>query len=382
MDQGATLRALGRPAEALASYGRAVALKPDNAGAHFNRANTLRQLGRIEEAVAGYGRAIALQPDFAMAHHNLAVCLLADGQFPAGLREYEWRKVAPDFDDPRYRLRDPWLGEADIAGKTLFVYPELYLGDTIQFARYGRMAEARGAKVVLAAPEALHGLLRTLSPTIDLIGKDAQPAQFDYQCALLSLPLAFGTELATIPAEVPYLSAEPERAARWADRVGTGGFKIGICWQGSTLTYAHHMQRSFPLASLAGVAQTPGVRLISLQKHDGLDQLTALPTGMAVETLGEDFDAGPDAFLDTAAVMAGLDLVISADTAVAHLAGALGVRTWLALPKVPDWRWMLHGEDSPWYPTMRLFRQDAPGDWAGVFARIEAALRAELGVAP
>jgi hypothetical protein len=240
------------------------------------------------------------------------------------------------------------------------------------------MAQARGAKVVLAAPVSLHALLRTLGPGIELLPRDAQPASFDYHCALLSLPLAFGTTTETIPAEIAYLGAEPARVTSWKSRLGGEGFKVGVCWQGSTQAYAAPMQRSFPLAELRRVAQIPGVRLISLQKHDGLDQLAALPAGMAVETLGEDFDAGPDAFLDAAAVMASCDLVISADTATAHLAGALGVPTWIALPFVPDWRWLLDRSDSPWYPSVRLFRQGAQGDWPGVFAEIETALAAEV----
>ncbi|MET0274161.1 MAG: tetratricopeptide repeat-containing glycosyltransferase family protein [Phenylobacterium sp.] len=375
MDHGSTLAALGRPQDALASYDRALALRPDNAGAHFNRANVLKQLGRVDEAIAAYDRAIALQPDFAIAHHNRAICLMLAGELTAGLREYEWRKRCPDVEDPRFGLPDPWSGEEDIAGKTLFIFPELFLGDMIQFCRYAKLAEGRGARVVMAAPASLHALLRTLSPTIELIAKDAQPEAFDRHCALMSLPLAFGTEPSAIPAEIPYLAAEPARVARWKARLGEAGAKVGVCWQGSTLAYSAPLRRAFPLAALVGLARLPGVRLISLQKHDGLEQLSALPPGMAVETLGEDFDAGPDAFLDAAAVMTTCDLVITADTAVAHLAGALGVPTWVALPHAPDWRWRLHGDDSPWYPTVRLFRQEAPGDWTGVFSRIEASLR-------
>jgi hypothetical protein len=232
--------------------------------------------------------------------------------------------------------------------------------------------------VILAAPKSLHRLLRTLGPSIQIAATDAEPPAFDYQCALMSLPLALQTTLRTIPNQVPYLRADEGRVEAWTRKLGRHGVKIGICWQGSTLPYATPMRRAFPLRELAGVSRIPNVRLISLQKHDGLDQLDALPGDMTVETLGSAFDAGPDAFLDTAAVMAGCDLVITADTAVAHLAGALGVPTWIALPLVPDWRWMLDRADSPWYPTARLFRQRAQGDWKGVFSEIEAALIAEM----
>jgi hypothetical protein len=189
----------------------------------------------------------------------------------------------------------------------------------------------------------------------------------------MSLPLAFGTDGTSIPGEVPYLRAEPDRAARWRERVGERGFKIGICWQGRP--GKEDRGRSFPLAALAGVARLAGVRLISLHQGDGSAQLSGLPAGMRVETLGEDFDAGPDAFLDTAAVMTLCDLVVTSDTAIAHLAGALGITTWLALMALPDWRWLLDRSDTPWYPTMRLFRQKTRGEWEPVFREIEDEVR-------
>lgn len=377
-DRGNVLEDLDRLDEAEASYAQAISLSPDNAAAHFNRGNALKKLGRIGEAIASYEQSIALRRDFAIARHNYAVSLLLDGRLGSGFLEYEWRKKAPDFEANRSYPGPALSGGEDIAGKTVFIYPELFLGDVIQFCRYARVAEARGAKVILAAPESLHGLLRTLSPSIEIAPKDAEPPAFDYHCALMSLPLAFQTTLRTIPNEVPYLRADAGRVESWKRKLGGHGVKIGICWQGSTLPYAVPMRRAFPLRELAGIGRLPDVRLISLQKHDGLDQLAALPGDMTVETLGAAFDAGPDAFLDTAAVMACCDLVITADTAVAHLAGALGVPTWIALPYVPDWRWMLDRDDSPWYPTARLFRQRSRGDWSGVFSGIEAALIAEM----
>lgn len=373
-DKGNAQKDLGRREEAVASYDAALALDPKFAVAWYNRAGVLRELGRIGDAIESYGQAIAIQPDFAAAHHNLATCLLLEGRFEAGFREYEWRRKAPDFANNRTYPGPGWTGVEDIAGKTLFIYPELFLGDLIQFGRYALLAEARGARVILAAPQSLHALLQTLSPTLELIATDATPPSFDYQCALMSLPLAFETELATIPAPSPYLKADPARSARWGKTIGDRGFRIGVCWQGSTAAYAASMQRSFPLAQLQAMAGLPDVRLISLQKHDGLDQLADLPAGMTIETLGKDFDEGPDAFVDTAAVIANCDLVITADTAVAHVAGALGAPTWIALPHVPDWRWMEGRSDSPWYPSARLFRQDSAGDWAAVFAEMAAAL--------
>jgi tetratricopeptide (TPR) repeat protein len=370
------LQALGRLEEAFAAYEAAVGLNPSVAVAWFNRGGVLRQLRRIGEAIESYDRAIALKPDFAMAHHNRAICLMTAGRLTEGLAEYEWRKRCPDAEQGRDYAQPAWTGAQDLAGRTLYIWPELFLGDMVQFCRYARLAEARGARVVMSAPRALHGLLRTLSPTIELGDPQAPPAAFDYHCALMSLPLAFGAGAHPPPAEPAYLAAEPDRVARWRERLGTGGFRIGVCWQGSTAAYSRPMQRSFPLRALAGIARLPGVRLISLQKHDGLDQLGDLPPGMVVETLGEDFDAGADAFLDTAAVIANCDLVVSADTATAHVAGALGARTWVPLPFTPDWRWGLEGSTSPWYPSLHLFRQSAQGDWADPLSDMESELSA------
>jgi hypothetical protein len=193
----------------------------------------------------------------------------------------------------------------------------------------------------------------------------------------MSLPLRLGIELNAIPNQVPYLKPETELVARWTQRIGDAGFKIGIVWQGNPQV-SDDAGRSFPLAGLAPLGRLPGVRLIALQKHDGLDQLMHLPPGAAVQTLGEEFDSGPDAFIDTAAVMSNLDLIVTADTATAHLAGALGRPAWVALQYVPDWRWLLDRQDSPWYPTLRLFRQQSAGDWTSVFSAMESELRTLL----
>jgi hypothetical protein len=369
---GNLLAKMGRHEAALSYFDNTLRLSPKNAAVYFNRAGSLRSMERFDEAISDYRTAIALRPDLAIAHHNLAACLLQTGDFEGGFQEYEWRKSSPTFDDPRYALDRPWSGQ-DLKGKTLFIYPELYQGDLLQFGRYAPLAERMGARVRLAAPAAMHALLQSMSPTIELLPEDAVP-DYDYQCALMSLPLAFQTTLATAPRGRAYLRAEPQRVARWRKLIGSRGFKIGIAWEGS----AQAGQRSFPVAELRGLAKLSGVRLISLQKHRGLDQLESLPDGMSVETLGEDFDPGPDAFLDTAAAMTCCDLFITADTSVVHLAGALRVRTWTALSRPADWRWLVERPDSPWYPTMRLFRQTSPGDWASVFAQMETTLKPEL----
>ena len=441
INRGNALRDLGRAEEALAAYDEALRIAPGYAEAHSNRGAALIDLARLDEALAAFERALILKPGYAEAHQNtskaylrldrpdlaVAACdaaieaepdhadgrshrgdaLWAQGRVDeaiadfraaegAGLRAHDFRFNQAmltllkgdlangwlNYED-RWLIKKPppralaapfpiWRGE-DLNGRTLIVYEEQGLGDVIQFCRYLKYLPDRGARVTFQAPAKLLALLRTLEG--DFAMRTSPPADqtFDYQCPLLSLPLAFGTTLQTIPAPIPYMRAEPERILKWRDRLGGEGFKIGVAWQGSRMDIA----RWFPLGQLFGLSQLPGVRLISLQKDE--EQAGDLPAGMSIETPGADFDAGPDAFVDSAAIMQSLDLVISCDTAVAHLAGALGRPVWLALKKVPEWRWQLDRTDSPWYPTMRLFRQHAFGDWRSVFGDIEAALTERLG---
>ncbi|HEV2664392.1 MAG TPA: tetratricopeptide repeat protein, partial [Blastocatellia bacterium] len=271
---------------------------------------------------------------------------------------------------PKIDARE-WQGE-DIAGQSIAVYGEQGLGDIIQFSRYLPLLVQRGADVSFFTDVRMHRLLKSLHGRIELHGIRGTSKAVNTCCALLSLPYRFGTALSTIPAEVPYLRAEKERVARWKARLGDQGFAIGIAWQGNP---RGDVGRSVALSEFLPLARVPGVRLISLQKHYGLEQLAKLPAGMEVEQLGSDFDDGPDAFIDTAAVMESLDLIITSDTSVAHLAGALGRPTWVTLRKIPEWRWLLYRSDSPWYPTMRLFRQETDGDWASVFSTIADELR-------
>jgi tetratricopeptide (TPR) repeat protein len=365
---GNALRDLERPEEALAQYDLAVLEAPQDADNHCHCGNALFDLKLIPDAMASYERAIGLNPTHAQSLFNKSLCLLLSGEFAQGLPLYEWRKqlnpaAAPSIPGPL------WLGEANIAGKSLFVYADQALGDTIQFCRYAKLAEQRGARVVLAVQPQLRELLRGLSATIRIVAPGEQAGAFDYHCALMSVPLAFRTTLADAPAAVPYLFADALRVAQWRERIGATGFKIGIVWQGSRNRI--DVGRSVPLEMFGRLATIPGVRLISLQKGDALSQR---PKDLAVEVLGDDFDAGAQAFLDSAAVMTHLDLVITCDTALAHLAGALGRPTWIALKHVPDWRWLLDRADSPWYPSMRLFRQPRRGDWDSVFAAMHTAL--------
>ncbi len=374
--RGAALIDLQDAAAALHSLERALALQPDLVDAWINRGIALAEMQRPEDAAASYLKAMVLRPDDARAHLNAAHLELRMGRFAAGWRHYEWRRCIADYGTSE-APGVPWTGSENLAGRSLLVRAEQGLGDTLQFCRYVRLLEARGALVIFMVQDALWWLMQGLaSPSIRIVRASEAPPATDFHCPLLSVPRALGTTLETIPAGVPYLAAEAERVERWRSRLGHQGFRIGIGWQGGPSRI--DAGRSFAVREFEVIARIPGVRLISLQKGLGLEQLDHLTGGMAVESPGHDFDTGPDAFLDSAAVMQSLDLVISSDTALAHLAGALGRPTWVALKCVPDWRWLIDREDSPWYPTMRLFRQSTPGDWAGVFASMRTALQSRL----
>ena len=406
-NRGAALSDLKRFNEAVASYDRALALKPDHVEAHNNRGIALDELGRHEDALASYTQALTLNPDYAEAHNNRGTCLidlgrcdealasydaalalnagyveccwnrslllLRLGRFAEGWRDYEWRRKR-DAWEPQTFAGPEWTGEA-AAGKRLLFYSEQGLGDTIQFARFAGTVAAAGAEVVVQVQPPLRRLIGSLGG-VTVIGKGDRLPAVDAHLPLMSLPNVLGT----IPVG-GYLAAEPERVRAWSKRLPRGTFNVGIVWQGNPNAKCES-GRSIPLRAFAPLAAVPGVRLVSLQKNEGAEQLRDLPSGMAVETLGKAFDAGPDAFLDSAAVLMNLDLVITSDTAMAHLAGALGRPVWIALQHVPDWRWMLERKDTPWYPTARLFRQSRSGDWDSLFARIAAELTRLVGQSP
>jgi tetratricopeptide (TPR) repeat protein len=375
LSRALVLRSMQRAEEALASCEKATQLQPEWAEAWDKRGAALRDLLRLDEALACFGKAIELRPEFALAHMNAGMVHLLRGGFDRGWSSYDRRNMPGGPVAGRAWRKPRWRGEETLAGKTLLVWSEQGLGDTIQFCRYASLLRAKGANVILSVQECLRALLGGLDAQIQICSEADAPPEFDFHCPLVSLPLAFGTTEGTIPRAVPYLKVDAERALRWQDRIGRGGFRIGICWQGSKLPI--DVGRSFPLSALDTISRTPGIRLISLQKGYGCEQLDSMPAGMRVEVPGDGFDAGPNAFLDTAAAMASMDLVITSDTAVAHLAGALGRPTWVALKHVPDWRWLLEREDSPWYPGHRLFRQKQRGAWDDVFRRMQEALLGE-----
>jgi len=369
---GNSLRELERSAEALDAHERAIALKRDFPDAESGRGLALHGLKRIDEALAAYDRALALRPLDYEALNNRAHCELAAGLMAEGWRDAEYRWLSKSFNSPRPALSAPeWKGEP-LEGRSILIYAEQGYGDMIQFCRYLPLLAERGAQVSFLAPPFLRRLFAGLADRIRMIASLEEDGPFDRQCALMSLPYRFGTDLTNIPCAVPYLSVEPERSAFWAKRIGKEGFRVGICWQGNASSLPG---RSFPLSELVPLSSIDGVRLISLQKGQGAEQLAQVGSKMRIETLGEDFDAGDDAFLDSAAVIPHLDLVVSCDTSIAHLAGALARPTWIALKYVPDWRWMLDRSDSPWYPTARLYRQAKPRDWKSVIVAMTADLK-------
>jgi tetratricopeptide (TPR) repeat protein len=370
-NRAAALLDLARTDDALACAERALARSPDGVPALNNRGLALFELARFPEALSEFARAIMLDAAYAPAHVNAAHCRLLLGEFADGWRALEYRWRTPQYRVARRDFAKPqWRGDEAIAGTTVLLHAEQGLGDTVQFCRYAQLLADRGASVVLEAPSVLHPVLASLAGATRLAHRgDALPA-FDFHCPLLSLPRAFDTRLTDIPARVPYLQAPPEAVRLWQDRLrGLRRPYVGLAWAGNA-AHGNDRRRSLALERIAGLLAAPA-QFVSLQRdlRDGdAERLVRLPQ------LAHFGEALTD-FGDTAALIESLDLVVAVDTAVAHLAGAMGKPVWILLPFVPDWRWLLDREDSPWYPTARLFRQTAAGDWDGVLRRVEGALR-------
>ena len=371
-NRGVALKELKRFDEALLSYGDAIELRPHYADAYCNRGNALKELNRLDEALASYDRAIELKSNYAQAYWNKSLLKLLLGEYTEGWQLYEWRWQIFGRTPVRKFIEPLWLGNESLANKRIFIYSEQGLGDVIQFIRYVVKVEQLGAKVILEVPKILIGIVSTLECQCTLIDTGITSPEFDYQCPLMSLPLAFQTKLDSIPSQVPYLFPPADKINFWKNYIGDEGFKIGISWQGGW--GKEWMERSFPLHLLEDISKIKGIRLISLQKSTGTDQLAVLPNGMSIEVLPDYFDNDGHAFLDSMAVMKCLDLVITCDTAITHLAGALNVKTWTALHYVPDFRWLLDRKDTPWYPKHRLFRQTIQNDWNTVFKVMENSL--------
>jgi tetratricopeptide (TPR) repeat protein len=378
---GNVLRDLGRPAEAEASYREAVRRGPDSAEAHSNLGAALHALLRPVEAAASYREALRRQPDYADAHNNLGHTLLLAGKLPEGWNECEWRWKTWQLVGAARDFRAPlWSGEA-IGDRVILLHAEQGFGDTLQFCRYVPLI-ASGARTILEVQAPLVRLLSRLPGIAEIVSLGDRLPPFDLHCPLMSLPRAVGTTLHTIPAAMPYLDADPTRAADWRERLaGLPGLRIGLVWAGSARSEVPELtavdrRRSIALDLMAPLGEASGVSFISLQKGEPAAQADHPPAGMALH----DFTAELHDFEDTAALVDALDLVISVDTAVAHLAGALGKPVWLLNRFDTCWRWLLNRDDSPWYPRLRQFRQPAPGDWNSVVrAVVDALVRLAAG---
>ncbi|MGD0387897.1 MAG: tetratricopeptide repeat-containing glycosyltransferase family protein [Tepidisphaeraceae bacterium] len=366
---GNALKEKGQLDEAITSHRQAIRIKPDLAVAHSNLGNALKDNGQLDEAIAAYRRAIELKADFVEAHWNYAWSLLTLGEFEEGWKEFEWRLRMPqwmrlgrDFSQAR------WTGQ-DARGKTILLLSDARFGDAMHFIRYAPLVAERGATVLLECQAELVPLLNRVHGISAVFARGERLPAFDWQTPLLSLPLVFGTTMKTIPANVPYLSARPQRIEQWANRLmGDASFKVGLVWAGNDRQNA----RSCSLATLAPLAAIPGVTFYGLQKGPEANQ--PVPPGLRVIQMGDELHD----FADTAGLVSNLDLVISVDTSVAHLAGGLGRPVWTLVPCNPGFQWLRDRLDSPWYPTMRLFRQATPGDWDGVIRRVAGELSQDI----
>ena len=389
-NRGVVLIKLRRYAEAVAANERAIAAVPDYVTAWLNRGMALAQLRRFKEAVASYGEVLTRRKDNADAHFNRALALLTLGDYRAGFEDYEWRWRRTGMTAQKSRGRRLWLGEYPLSGKTILLHAEQGLGDTIQFARYAPFVAAQGAKVVLEVQPELKSLLSRLDGVAAVVARGEAPPPFDVHCPLGSLPLALKTELPGVPAAIPYLSADEAHLNKWSARIGTlPRPRIALAWAGNP-AHDNDRNRSIPFSALGPLFAAPlaytqpgpasgggkggGPSFISIQRELRGDDTAQFAVRPSLTHIGGELAH----FDDTAAVLALCDLLITVDTAPAHLAGAMGRPVWVLVPFAPDWRWTLDGETTPWYPSARVFRQSALGDWDAVIARVVAALQEQL----
>jgi tetratricopeptide (TPR) repeat protein len=375
-NRGTALLELERPDAALAAFDAAVAAAPKHTGAWTNRGRALQALNRHADAVASFEKAIAVDKNFADAHSNMALSLLTLGQLSRGFAEYEWRWKRTGMSDARRNYRGrPWLGEFPIGQRTILLAAEQGLGDSIQFVRYAPLLARSGAKVVLEVQPELKALLAGVDGVALCHARGETLPAYDVYCPLGSLPLAFKTEPATIPADIPYLRADETHVAKWRPTIeALPGKRVALAWAGHA-KHPNDRNRSIALAQLEPLLALDGISFVSVQRDLRGDDEVILARHKSVTHIGDKLDD----MADTAAVLALADLTIAVDTSVIHLAGAMGREAWVMLPFSPDWRWTLTGDHSPWYPRMRLFRQAKPGDWSGVIASLRDALRVAPG---
>jgi Flp pilus assembly protein TadD len=393
LNLGVTLSDLGEFDEALVHTYASLRLDPTAPDSHVSLGMTLARQGKFDQALESYEQALRLAPDSADAHRNRSYIYLARGDFERGWHEYEWRLKSKKV--RVLKVNSPrWDGEP-LEGRSILLHGEQGLGDVLQFIRFAPLVKERGGRVTVACAEPLMRLVASCRGVEHVVDWKSALPDCDVHASLLSLPAILGTTLATLPTQAAYLCADPAAVRSWRTIVQSAlavdhdersgrppahrPFKIGIAWQGNRLNQADRW-RSFPLRHFAHLAALPNVQLISLQKGDGTEQLTELRKKLPVTTLfpPDQPDLDRRDCLDTAAVMQELDLVVTPESAVAHLAGSIGKRAWIPISTVGDWRWMLERDDSPWYPSVRLFRQTSAGDWDDVFRRMATALRQEL----
>jgi tetratricopeptide (TPR) repeat protein len=365
---GNVLQNTGQFDAAMSSYASALRLAPENAEAYYNRGLLEKRLGKFKTAVDSFDRAITFRPAFFQPHWNKSFVCLLTGDFEEGWREYEWRLRGEEHIQRPF-VQPVWKGE-DLNGRTILVHDEQGYGDTFQFVRYLPLVKARGGRVIFECHSKLGPVLQGCAGYDQIIERNALEStpdvSFDVQVHLMSLPFIFNTRLETIPQHVPYLKADRDLVEKWKVHLEKDArFKIGICWAGSP-KHTNEAVRSCPLQEFSVLSAVEGVSLYSLQKGPATEQIEGLSERFELNRIDRDLDQDAR-FVDTAAVIESLDLVISIDTSIVHLAGALGRPVWTLLSTSPDWRWLAEGASNPWYPTMRLFRQTQPGDWAGVF---------------
>jgi hypothetical protein len=370
---GAILFALGEPEESFVYVKRSLELNPRLANAYVNLGIAYADQANLPESIKAFEKAIEIDPENANAHDGLGLSSLMHGDLHRGWLEQEWRWRKYSFEKRRFADVPQWTG-GDLAGKTLFIPTEQGHGDLIHFCRYAPLLKEKGAKIILECTPELMTLMKTLKGVDLLIPMGHMPPKFDLACTLMSIPLWYGTEMNTIPADIPYLSANPARVAEWDTFFKTDrNFKIGIAWAGRP-SHANDHNRSIKLEAFAPLAEVPGVTFYSLQKGEQAVQVARPPAGMNLIHLGPRLDS----FDVTAAVIQHLDLLVSIDTSIVHLAGAMGKPVWNLIALCPDWRWLMGRSDTPWYPTMRLFRAPRRGDWPAVMAEVREALVKEI----
>ena len=402
-NRGFTLQKLNKMASAIDSFDKAININPNYAEAHYNRGCVLQIVEKYDECVASFNKAISLNPQYCEAYYNLGLALLElkafdaaisnfdkvisinpgflnayidkslvlllTGNLPAGFELYEWRRKINSKSSTFPVYPQPlWLGTESLKNKTILIWGEHDPKDTIQFCRYAELLNLLGAHVLLEVEKPLVNILASVKGVHQTFSMGDSLPKFDYQCPLMSLPLALKTSLETIPSQIPYIFLSEDGSKKWASQIGDNGFKIAF-----SLDFDN---KSFPITLFEDIANINSIRLISLTNYEHLKHLGTFPVGLNIETLEDTFENEGDLYLDSAAVLKRVDLLITGDTVLAHLAGALGVRTWMPINYLPEWRWFLDRIDSPWYPNHRLFRQQVRGNWTSVFKEMAKELRA------